>query len=177
MYHSGQKIEEDGLIQSTLPFCWPQEADDEIIDWSDHIKLLFWTAYFINFLLKTPGQTCAHCVFSCPLPSLNCWIFAWAMIFKKQFSFYPSFKGFPLGWNAVEAAESTARLISTASTAFQPSQEFSDEALVYWEAHSREPLCIEKCTHWEHNTSYCVSLWLHLMKHQPKMTFNFLCSC
>jgi len=58
-----------GLV--TLSFCWPQKADDEMIDWSNQAFVLN-TLLSIGFLLKTPGQTCAHCVFSCLLPSWNC---------------------------------------------------------------------------------------------------------
>jgi len=90
IHYLGPKFEENGFIQSSLPLWWPQEADDDIIDWSDQIMLIL------------------------------------------------SFGGFSLGWNAVEASESTARLkcgwkifsrVSTASTAFQPSQEISDGLL------------------------------------------------
>jgi len=94
-FHSSfwTKIEEDGFTQSTLPFCWPQKADNEIID------------------------------LSCPLPSLNCWIFAWTMLFYN-FPFTLPSRVSPsvemrlkrlnqlLGWSAVEKF----------SAAFQPLQ-------------------------------------------------------
>jgi len=61
-----------------------------------------YTLLSTSFFLKTPGQTCAQCVFSCPLPSLNCWIFAWTTILFTIF-LSPFLQGFPprlkCGWS------------------------------------------------------------------------------